>query len=165
MTENNTTMSRFEALYRRGTELLHAGDAVQAVSILEKAHEIDPDHADAALNLSGAYVLTGRFKAAIPLLERLSQEDPENAMIWTNLGAAYLGNPILAKDEEQLKAVAAFGRALEINPIAPNIAYNLGLIYRDRRDTENAVYWFQRAIQANPNDRDAHNLLRRLTEE
>jgi tetratricopeptide (TPR) repeat protein len=158
-------MSRFEALFRRGTELLHAGDAAQAVPILEKAHEIDPDHADAALNLSGAYVLTGRFKAAIPLLDRLSQVDPENAMIWTNLGAAYLGNPLLAKDEEQRKAVDAFVRALEINPIAPNVAYNLGLIYRDRQDTENAIHWFRRAIQANPNDRDAHNILRRLTEE
>ena len=165
MKESNSTMSRFEALFRRGTELLQGGDPVQAVSILEKAHEIDPDHADAALNLSGAYVLTGRFKAAIPLLERLSEADPENAMIWTNLGAAYLGNPVLAKDEEQLNAIAAFVRALEINPIAPNVAYNLGLIYRDRQDTEKAVYWFRRAIQANPNDRDAHNILRRLTEE
>lgn len=165
MKEKNKSMSRFEALFRRGTELLHAGDAVQAVSILEQAHEIDPDHPDAALNLSGAYVLTGRFKAAIPLLERLSQSDPENAMIWTNLGAAYLGNPVLAKEEEQQSAIAAFVRALEINPIAPNVAYNLGLIYRDRRDNEQAVYWFRRAIQANPNDRDAHNILRRLTEE
>src|SRR5687767_1818450 len=115
MNDNPAKASRFEALFRRGTELLHSGDAAQAIALLEEAHEIDPDNPDAAMNLSGAYILNGRFKAAVPLLEKLRQNDPENAMIWTNLGAAYLGNPVLAKDEQQLKAIDAFERALAIN--------------------------------------------------
>ncbi|MCI0394815.1 MAG: tetratricopeptide repeat protein [Chloroflexi bacterium] len=152
----------FESFFRQGTRLLHQGRAQEATPLLERASQMEPEHVDAALNLSGAYILTGKFKWAIPLLEALADKEPENAMIWTNLGAAYLGNPILAQDEEQQRAIAAFERALEINPAAPNVAYNIGLIHRDRKETAEAIRWFERAIQANPHDRDARSILSRL---
>ncbi|NIP52669.1 MAG: tetratricopeptide repeat protein, partial [Aliifodinibius sp.] len=91
-----------------------------------------------------------KFRKAVPILETLSEYEPDNAMVWTNLGAAYLGNPVLAMDKQQLKAIAAFEQALEIDPIAPNVAYNIGLIYRDRQEHEEAIYWFRQAIKANP---------------
>jgi Flp pilus assembly protein TadD len=152
-------------LLRRGTELLQRGDAEQAARILEKARALQPANPDIALNLGGAYILSGKFSQATTILEPLSLLEPDNAMVWTNLGAAYLGNPILARDAEQQKAIAAFERALEINPIAPNVAYNLGLIFRDRKENEQAVYWFGQAIKANPNDQDARRLLERLSAE
>ena len=57
---------------------------------------------------------------------------------------------------------AAFEKAFEINPAAPNVAYNLGLIYRDRKEYEPAIHWFEKAIQANPTDQDARNIKARL---
>ena len=156
------TQNRVEALFRRGTELLQRGEAVRATQPLEQAHHLDPARTDIALNLSGAYILTRKFRQAVPLLESLSEQEPDNPMVWTNLGAAYLGNPVLAHDEEQQRAIGAFERALQIDPIAPNVAYNIGLIYRDRRDINQAIHWFTKAIQANPNDKDARSILRRL---
>jgi tetratricopeptide (TPR) repeat protein len=153
---------KFEALFRRGSELLHRGKINEAVTVLQKAHSLNPDHFDASLNLSGAYILTKKFKQAAALLEMLREKAPNNVMVWTNLGAAYLGNPVLARDEEQLKAITAFEEALAIDPIAPNVAYNIGLIYRDRRQYEMAIAWFKRALQANPNDKDAQNLIDKL---
>ena len=47
---------------------------------------IQPEHFDAALNLSGALILTKKFKQAVALLEKLREQAPENAMVWTNLG-------------------------------------------------------------------------------
>jgi tetratricopeptide (TPR) repeat protein len=161
-TPAETDQTEFDRLYRHGTALLHQGEAVKATPWLEKAHALNPGHLDAAINLSGAYILAGKFKWAVPLLEELSRRAPDNAMVWTNLGAAYLGNPILATEEQQLAAIAAFRRALDADPIAPNVAYNLGLIYRDRRETEAARHWFQQAIKANPQDRDARRNLERL---
>lgn len=152
----------FEQLFRKGTALLHQGKVMEARPFLEQAHKLEPDHRDAALNLSGAYILTKKFRKAVALLEPLSEQYPDEAMIWTNLGAAYLGNPVLARDEEQQQAIAAFEKALAINPMAPNVAYNIGLIYRDRRETERAIVWFKKAIRTNPNDQDARNLLRSL---
>ncbi|MBK8988779.1 MAG: tetratricopeptide repeat protein [Chloroflexi bacterium] len=149
-------------LLLRGSELLRRGDIEQAARVLEKAYTLDETHPDVALNLGGAYILSNRFGQAVMILEALSQMEPYNAMVWTNLGAAYLGNPILARDPEHEKAITAFERALEINPIAPNVAYNLGLIFRDRQNYERARYWFGEAVKANPNDQDARNLLARL---
>lgn len=156
--------SKFKALFRRGTELLHRGKAQEAAVLLEEAHSLKPEHFDASLNLSGAYILTKKFKQAVSLLETLRDQAPDNPMVWTNLGAAYLGNPVLARDEEQLRAIAAFEQALVLNPVAPSVAYNIGLIYRDRRESDMAIAWFQRALQANPNDQDARNLIAKLRE-
>ncbi|GIK39917.1 MAG: hypothetical protein BroJett011_37500 [Chloroflexota bacterium] len=156
---------RFFDLLRQGTEALHQGDVVKATRFLERAHQLDPDHHDAMLNLGGAYILSKKFAQAVALLEPLSEREPHNPMVWTNLGAAYLGNPILAKEAEQLRAIAAFERAIELNPAAPNVAYNLGLVHLDHQDNERALHWFRRAIQANPNDRDARRFVEQLTGE
>ena len=163
-TKEESKNLEFTTLLRHGTELLHRGKVNEAATVLAKAHSLVPDDFDAALNLSGAYILTKKFKQAAALLENLKDQDPNNAMIWTNLGAAYLGNPILARDKEQLRAIAAFEQALAIEPLAPNVAYNIGLIYRDRQDDEMAMVWFQRALQVNPKDQDARNLLEKLQE-
>jgi tetratricopeptide (TPR) repeat protein len=162
MTNDTRQIARFEALYQRGTELLHRKQPAEAIDLLEQARALDPEHAGCALNLSGAYILLGRFRQAVPILEELSEWEPENAMVWTNLGAAYLGNPLLATDEQQRQAIGAFEQALQVDPNAPHVAYNLGLIYRDRRERDMARFWFGRAVQANPNDHDARKLLQRL---
>jgi tetratricopeptide (TPR) repeat protein len=109
--------------------------------------------------------MTGQHKKAIPLLETARDAEPDNAMIWTNLGAAYLGNPVLATPEQQIQAIEAFEKALEMNPAAPNVHYNLGLIFVDRGDTDLAIAAFHKAIQANPLDRDARRWLRKLEKE
>ena len=153
---------RFDALFRRGTELLRRGETAKAAQLLLRAHQLEPLHVDAAINLSGAYILSKKFKKAVALLEPLSQSEPDHVMIWTNLGAAYLGNPVLANNDEQLRAIDAFRQALDLNPDAPNVAYNIGLIYRDRRNYEKAIVWFERAVQTNPNDQDALNLMNRM---
>ncbi len=162
MTVDDNWGDSFLAAFREGTRLLQRGEAATAVPILERAVELDADNEDALLNLSGAYILTKKFRKAVGILERLRDENPENAMIWTNLGAAYLGNPVLAGDKQQRQAIAAFKEALRIDPAAPNVAYNIGLIYRDRRQDGRAISWFQRAIEINPEDSDALNNLRRL---
>ena len=152
----------FEELFRKGTALLHQGKAAEAIPYLEQAHQMLPQDIDAGINLAGAYILNKKFKKAVAVLEPLREENPDHPMIWTNLGAAYLGNPVLAREEDQLQAIAAFEHALDLNPVAPSVAYNIGLIYRDRQEYEKAVAWFKKAIQHNPNDRHARNLIAKL---
>jgi superkiller protein 3 len=155
---------RAQRLSNRGADFMRRGEANNAVTVLERAYALIPDDVPTAINLGGAYILLKEFEKAIPILERALEREPENEMIWTNLGAAYLGNPILAGDERQCQAIAAFERAVEINPIAPNVHYNLALIHRNRGEIEQAKHRFRQAIQANPNDRDARRGLARLEE-
>ena len=146
----------------RGARLLSQGKAEQAQTILERLWESRRGDLAVAINLGGAFILSGQFKRAVPLLEEVVAREPEDPMAWTNLGAAYLGNPVLATTEEQDRAIATFERALECDPLAPHVAYNLGLIYRDRNDFDHAIHWFTRALQANPLDADARRILERL---
>ncbi len=153
---------RAQRLSNRGAEHLRQGDAHNALSVLQRAHALIPDDVPTAINLGGAYILRKQFARAIPILERALEQEPENEMIWINLGAAYLGNPVLADDEQQRQAIAAFERAIEIDPVAPNVHYNLALIHRDRGEIEQAMTRFQHAVQANPLDGDARRALERL---
>ena len=152
----------FDQLFSQGTRLLHQKDPQHAALLLEHACELRPNHLDAAINLGGAYILLGRFTEAVRVLERATEIDPDSVQAWTNLGAAYLGNPVLAKDQEQMKAMAAFKKVLAIQPQAPHIAYNIGLIYKDRKEWRTAERWFAQAVEANPGDRDAAALLNKM---
>lgn len=160
--DRSKTQRRARRLLNRGAALLEQGRAQEAITPLEQALELDNESVPALINLGGAYVMAGQHREAIPLLEAARDKEPENAMIWINLGAAYLGNPVLASAEQQMQAIRAFQTALELNPAAPNVHYNLGLIFLDRKETDLAVAAFRRAIQVNPMDQDAHNWLRKL---
>lgn len=153
---------RAHQLFQRGTRLLQQKNPEQAEALLLQARELGLESVDLLLNLSGAFILQKKFSRAVKVLEQARERDPENAMIWTNLGAAYLGNPLLADDESQLRAIAAFERALELDPAARSVAYNIGLIYRDRREYGAAARWFRRAVRTNPGDQHAHRLLDRM---
>jgi protein O-GlcNAc transferase len=155
----------FNQELNRAARLLGQGKAQQAQAILERLSKARPDDLSVAINLGGAHILNRQFSRAVPILEAVIEREPCNAMVWTNLGAAYLGNPVLATVEQQDKAIAAFERALECDPVAPHVAYNLGLIYRDRDDRDRATHWFTRALQANPLDRDARRNLEGLQAE
>jgi tetratricopeptide (TPR) repeat protein len=154
--------SRARRLLNQGARLLQQGKAEEAIGKLELAYDLDSESVPTLINLGGAYVMAGRHTEAVPLLETASDAEPHNAMIWINLGAAYLGNPVLATPEKQMRAIRAFEKALELDPAAPNVHYNLGLIFVDRKETDLATAAFRQAIQVNPLDRDAHYWLRKL---
>jgi tetratricopeptide (TPR) repeat protein len=153
---------RARQMLNHGARLLEEGRAREAIPHLERAHRLDPVSVAVQINLGGAYVVAGRHKEAIPILEAARDAEPHNAMIWINLGAAYLGNPVLATSEQQLRAIRAFERALELDPAAPSVHYNLGLIFVDRSDLDLAAAAFQKAVEVNPFDRDARSWLHKL---
>ena len=153
---------QFREQMAQGTRLLQEGKPEEALPLLLRACEIRPDDASAALNLASAYLLLGRHKLAVPVLEAAVRQAPDVAQLWINLGAAYLGNPILATDEQQLKAISAFQRALQIDTFAPSAAYNIGLIHIDRNEREQAIAAFRLAAKSDPGDMDAKRLLKKL---
>jgi protein O-GlcNAc transferase len=154
--------SRSRKLTGDAAQLLAQNRPGEAVPLLLKARELDPNNAAAAINLGGAYILQGKHPQAVPVLEEATRLEPDNAMVWTNLAAAYLGKLPFATTEMQDKAIDAFGAALRLDPRAPHVNYNLGLIYLERQDIEQAALHFYAALETDPNDRDAELWLARI---
>ncbi len=117
---------------------------------------------DAAINLGAAYLMLGHYPKAVTVLEKAAALEPGSSQLWINLGAAYLGDPQTATLDDHQRAIAAFKRALELDPAAPSVDYNLGLIYSDQGDMDAALACFRRAAAINPLDRDAARMLNRL---
>ncbi len=153
----------FRDLLVKGSRLLARGKFNEALPLLERAHVLNPDSFEAVLNYGSAYILAGRFKQARPILEAAIERHGDQPQLWINLGAVYLGNPILATDADQRKALEAFNKAVALDPYAPNVEYNIGLIHRDRGETELAINAFKRALEVNPNDTDARRMIEKLT--
>jgi tetratricopeptide (TPR) repeat protein len=149
-------------LLTQGTLLLSQRRPGEAAEKLERAASLLPDDVDVAINLAGAYILQGRYSKAVPVLERAAELSPGNAMIWVNLAAARLGRIELSGPQQQSQAIAAYHQALRIDPVAPNVNYNLGLIHKDRREWAEAQAQFRRALEVNPGDDDARHWLDRL---
>jgi Flp pilus assembly protein TadD len=151
-------------LLSEGVQLLAGNRPSEAAEKLAQAYELDPENAAAAINLGGAYILDGRHARAIPVLESASRLEPDNAMLWSNLAAAYLGKLPFSSAEGRSRAITAYRRALALDPFAPNVWYNLGLIYLQQDDLEQAAEAFTGALDTDPTDRDAALWLKRLQE-
>ncbi len=148
----------------QAARLLSRGNSKDAIPLLERCYGLHPDDVDVLTNLGGAYILGGKHRDAVPILEKASELAPTNPAVWSNLAAACLGTLVTSTRERQDRALAAYRRVIEIEPAYPNVHYNMGLIYVDRRDWDAAHTAFALAVETNPHDEDAHLMLRRVDE-
>jgi len=154
MSEHKGSEETHRAL-KASAYLLQNGQPQEAIELLQPLHEADPTHPDVAINLGGAYVLLRKWDKAIEILIPAAEANAHNAMIWSNLAAAHLGRLELAGPKAQQDAIEAYKRALQADPKAPNVHYNLGLIFKERGELDNAIEMFERALEVDPEDRDA----------
>ena len=145
----------FRDTLNESARLLSANRPGEAAALLEPLQKQFPGDPDIAINLGGAFILQRRWKKAVRTLEKAVEATPDNVMLWTNQAAAYLGRLETSGPEHQRNAVRAYESALRIDPNAPNIHYHLGLIYKEQGNLSRASAMFQRALEVNPNDRDA----------
>ena len=166
-TENNAKQplkpARKDAyrLLEEGVRLLNAGRYGEAIQILEEANNLAPDDPDILITLGGAMIMAGKWNKAEAFLEKAVEKHPDNPRLWLNLAAARLGRLELSPRWRQDKAIEAYLRAIELDPVAPSAHYNVGLIHAERKDWEKAIQWFQAAVRANPADKDARVWLKR----
>jgi tetratricopeptide (TPR) repeat protein len=160
MTEQDNP--EFRQVLIESARLLMQNRPGEAEAKLLPLYQAEPENADVLINLSGAYVLQRKWNKAVKLLSKAVKVHPTNTQLWMNLGAAELGPLPVAGPQQQERAIAAYQMALRQDPLAPNVHYHLGLIYKERGEFIRASAFFQRALEVNPNDRDARLWLDRV---
>ena len=76
---------------------------------------------------------------AEPTIAAVTAREPANLRAWRLLGVAYQNG------KELDKALAAYGKALEIQPDAAQTLYNVGTAYALKQDANAAFEWLGKA--------------------
>lgn len=160
--QDGSGAQRYREALNASAQLLRANRPGEAARVLEQLAIEYPDDVDIAINLGGALIMQRKWSQAVRFLEAATQTQPMNAMLWMNLGAAYLGQLETSGPKQQEQAISAYERALQIEPMAPNVHYHLGLIHKERGNLKRAAAHFQRAIEIDPGDKDAQFWLRKI---
>ncbi len=140
-----------DALHLLGVIGFQGGAAPeQALDLIDRAIELDPEHAQ-FYNSRGALLYTmGRNGDAELSFRRALTLKSDDSMAWNNLGNALLR---LDKVEE---AEIAFRQAVITPPVQVAAINNLGLAIKRRGQFEKALICFREALLHDPNYVDAH---------
>lgn len=163
-TDHDLTRQRAYHLLKEGVRLINAQRYGEAIEVLEEAHRLLPDDPDIMITLSAAMIMAGKWNKAERFLQTAVEKHPDNPRLWLNLAAAILGRLEFSTRERQDRAIEAYRKAIDLDPIAPSAHYNVGLIHAHRQDWDEAIRWFEDAIRANPADKDARIRLQQARE-
>jgi len=125
---------------------MRKGKSVEAETHLLRAVEILPEYHDARLNLSGLYLMIGRYADAATQA-RILVDDPTFPGVWrayTNRAIAELGLGNNATAREQLEL------ALEFNKKYWPALLSLGILEKKEGRPVEAISYFQQALDQGP---------------
>jgi putative PEP-CTERM system TPR-repeat lipoprotein len=127
-----------------GAVQLALGQADKGIVDLEKALERDPNLDRALISLIVAYSRDKQFALALAAAKRLRDKNPKSVMAWNLIGISHGG----LDDVEA--AARAFGKALEIQPGAPDPAANLAAFKIAQGKPDEARGLYDQVLEHNP---------------
>ena len=145
-----------EALNALGNVERLRGNASGALTRLQQARQMAPDHPGVLLNLGLAFMAAGMVEDAVRCLEESSNLAP-TANLHSHLGAA------LNATGDTERAIGAFKSALRLDPELRDAWINLGITLEQIGDLESAERVFRDAVKTLPNFGSAYYHLMQLS--
>lgn len=142
--------SNYEEAYYNLAVILSCEQPAEAISLLQKAVEIDPEYAIAHRELGWLLRGIDQYPEAEYHLRRAIELDSSNG--WAYL---YLGNLLWATGD-LAAAEQAFKKAIEIWPDGSPSYWGLALFYHHRERTQEAENLYKKALQIDPDDPEAN---------
>lgn len=137
-------------LLQKGLALLQKGDLASARVTLEQVRQVQPDNADAALNLGIIAYREKRLSDAEKLLLDAVHHAPENAQAWLILG-------VVRQDEGRLDgSLAALAQAVFFDPKNARAHHYLGVTIGRKGWYSGAEDELRKAIELQPDYAEAH---------
>lgn len=129
---------------------LDAGRLDAALTLLQRAVQINPKFESAYLNLSAIYFQKGENDRALAALQKGLAVNPASERLNNNLGTYYLRIGQLEKARPYLEQVIAS------NPLYPDAYLNLGIYFDETEQLERAIAHYQKAIALSHENAAAH---------
>lgn len=140
---------------RRNLEVLHSRPefAERRLAELRDAVLDAPDSRGPRMELGRAYLLAGRYEAAVAEFAELLARDPSDVEAMLQAGLA------VAADGDLADAQRWFEHAQRLAPERSDVHLALGELLYNRGLTEGALTTLQRAVELDDENADAHHLL------
>jgi len=135
----------FEAHFNLANELFKQNNFDEATTYYERSQQLNPDCPQAFFNCGLCYAQKQDYHRAIELYKKAIQLQRGYTKAWINLGNAY--RKISANSPE---ALDAFEEALKLEPNNFDIHLDLGRVYVDQCNFEQAEYHFKKALGLRP---------------
>lgn len=119
------------------------GENAEAVEIIQTVLDLDPDNADNWNNLGLAYGGLGNQKKAIECISKAIELNPDQFLFQNNMALQYRG----LGDYEN--AINCMKKAIEIEE-KPQLWLNLGGMYGELRNLQEAKVCFENALKIDP---------------
>jgi len=160
------------------------GNFGEAVSCLQKAVTLQPDHVEAHFNLGNIQRMQGNLPSALACFQRATEIDPRYAEAWTMMGGisgmmgmydkagaycrqaialqpdsvdAYMNLANTLQQTGKLKdAIANYQMVIKLQPNLAAVWLMLGRVYIQSGNANEAESCFRRAIALQPDFADAH---------
>jgi tetratricopeptide (TPR) repeat protein len=142
-----------DLLLEVGTYKLATGQKEEALKLLQHCARILPRDGDAQYYLAQAYHLNGQDDQALGAIRLSLKAEPENPQVWQKYGELLCG----AGDCEA--ALPWLLKAQRKDATLPRIDYDIALTDTRLRDVAGAAQYAARAVESQPNDVSALQLL------
>lgn len=110
MAEGAQTGEQFSELLKKGSQAVQQNRPQEAIPLLEKAVQLNPESFDALFWLGVAYSLAQRWEEAASCFEQAKEIRPTFAPVWYNLGVVYW------RMGQSSEAIDCFEATLQIDP-------------------------------------------------
>ncbi|HEY6304418.1 MAG TPA: FG-GAP-like repeat-containing protein [Terriglobales bacterium] len=116
----------------------------EAISYLQEALKLSPDHLIALNNLGSSYRQQKRWDDARKTYDRALQVNPNDAEANYGLGMVF------AQNDDTARAFDSLQKALKLRPVYPEAMNNLGILYLRTERRDEAVASFKECIRVAP---------------
>ena len=133
------------------------GDIDKAITIMQKALQLDPESVYLKRELAGMWLRKKNTAAALELLDSILKDDPDD--IETLLLAGRVNQNLKQPDQ----AADAYSRVLQLDPTRQNIYLVLGGIYMDQERWEEAQAVYRQLVDHFPGNYAGYFFLGRIS--